>query len=385
MSGYADFLRRLNLEPVSPSRDPSTLNGWANRAGDRLANFFQNDGWNSLGDRSRQTGRVPFEDFTGYRPVNSPYDEPFRLARPLRWVPDQLDLGNARLAHQIHVVPQIARAVDPLIVPAAEAAKRRVSPPFRRPNARKISYRDRRVAERLVNQVLETAATVTPQQRFYARWWDNKLLSTGGISGFYETAAQLTPFQVAQQFLGEMLSQHDALVLTWREKRRHDLVRPGTLIRNLRRNQRFNSFISEEVGFGQVRAEDWRSLISAQPHSEFPSGSAALCTAAMEHIETYVRNKMGFVPSIKIRYAAGSLPFFLPQDTTVAFGSPLQAAANCAQSRLWAGVHFPPALPAGERIGRGIGRIVFQHMKTLGEGRVPNNCTRCLSEGILGR
>ncbi|CAN8069933.1 unnamed protein product [Agarophyton chilense] len=382
---YAQFLRELSLEPASPSLDPSTLNGWANLAGDRLADFFQKDGWNSLGDRTRQTGRVPFEDFTSYRPANNPYNQPYNLERPLRWVPSPLDLGNGRLAHQIHVVPQLSKAVNLLVVPESEAATRRVDAPFQKPNASEISQIDRRTADTLVNRVLHASANLTPQQRFYARWWDNKLLSTGGISAFYETAAQLTPFEVAQQFLGEMLSQHDALVLTWREKRRHDLVRPSILVQILRRNQRFRAFISEEVGFGNVRAEDWRPLVSAQPHSEFPSGSAAICTAAMEHIEHYVRYKLGFVPSIKIRYKVGSLPFFLAQDTTVAFGSPLQAASNCAQSRLWAGVHFPPAIPAGERIGRGVGRTVFEHIKLLGEGRVPNNCTRCASEGILGR
>ncbi|PXF44495.1 hypothetical protein BWQ96_05767 [Gracilariopsis chorda] len=385
MNGYADFLRTLGLEPVSSSRDPATLNGWANLAGDRLADFFQNDGWNSLGDRSRENSRIPFEDYTEYRPANSPYDPPFRLTRPLRWVPGQLNLGNGRLAHQIHVVPHLGLTVRPLILSDAHILARRVPAPYRQKNAPRITSRDRARVEQLVNEVLDASATLTPRQRFFARWWDNKLLSTGGISAFYETAGALDDFEVAQQFLGEMLSQHDALVIAWKEKRRHDLVRPFTLVRNLRRRQRFTAFVSEAAGFRTVRAEDWQSLISAQPHSEFPSGSAAICTAAMEHLDTYIRTKMGFVPSIKIRYPTDTLPFFVSEDTTVAFSGPLQAANNCAQSRLWAGVHFSPSLPAGQSIGRGVGKIVFEHMRLLGEGRIPANCTRCRADAaILG-
>ena len=376
---YADFLRRQGLEPVSSSTDRATLNGWANFAGNRLANYFANDGWNSLGNINRQFNRVRFEDYTGYRPANNPYAPPVRLYRPLRWQPQAIELDSpGRLVHQIHVVPHIGVRVTPLVLPREESQKRRPTPPYRRPNAAlRIRMADRKAIRAGLREVLGISARLTGMQRFLALWWDNKLVSTAGISAFYEFDNELTPFEAAQQFMGEMLAQHDALLTAWREKRRNDLARPRALLQNLRPGMRVSAFVDESVGVQSVRVEDWRPFLAEQPHSEFPSNSAALCYAAMEHIQEYHRIVKGRLNTIKIRYPAGTLPFPTREDMTVAFESPLAAADVCGESRLWGGVHFRPAVDAGKSIGKGIGKIALEHILELGMGRVPEGCERC--------
>lgn len=380
--GFAQFLRGLGLEPASNSTNRKTKNGWANFVGDRISNFFANDGWNSLGDRS--TGyRREFADYTGYRPANCATDDPRRLRRPLRWQPliQEAD-GRGRFVSQIHVAPQIAVAVKPLVLTEQQVRNRMVQAPYDRPNRfGSIGLKDLMRVQSLLRETIQIAGSVTGFQRFLARWWNNKLLSTASISAFYEDAAGLSRFQIAQQFMGEMLSQHDALLVTWREKRRHDLGRPRTIMRYVRRGQKFRVFLDEERGFGRVSVEDWRPVLDEQPHSEFPSGSAALCTAAMEHIHTYVSAKLGPgrpVPPMKFKFQVDSLPFFMSMDRTVSFRGPAQAAENCGESRLWAGVHFRPAVRAGNKIGRGIGKLVFAHIKMLERGVKPPGCRRCL-------
>lgn len=380
--GFARFLRDLGLEPVSNSTNRSTRNGWANFAGDRIARFFARDGWNSLGDRSNGF-RQQFADFTNYRPINCATDDPRNLRRPLRWQPmiQPVD-GRGRFSSQIHVVPHIGQTVRPLVLTDQEVRNRRVRSPYNRPNRKVALGRgDALIVQGFLRQTIQISNSLSAGRRFLARWWDNKLLSTASISAFYEMALGLSRFQIAQQFMGEMMSQHDALLVAWREKRRHDLARPRTFLLNLRRGQRFRAFLDERRGFGEVRTEDWRPLIMEQPHSEYPSGSAALCTAAMEHIFLYARARLNgtrVVPPIKIRFPRGSLPFFMSADRTVSFRNPAQAAVSCGRSRLWAGVHFRPAVEAGSRIGRNVGKRVFDHITLLGRGIRPQGCRYCL-------
>lgn len=378
---FAVFLRDLGLEPVSNSSDRNSKHGWANFVGDRISKYFVNDGWNSLGDRS--TGyRRQFADYTGYRPENCATDDPERLRKPLRWQPmvQEAD-GRGRFVSQIHVVPQLGTVVKPLVLSAEQVRVRRVQAPYSEPNRfGSIGFRDVRRLQPLLRETMQIAGSVNGFQRFLARWWNNKLLSTASISSFYETEAGLSRFEIAQQFMGEMLSQHDALLVAWREKRRHDVARPRTILRFLRRGQSFRSFLDEERGFGRVKVEDWRPVLDEQPHSEYPSGSAALCTAAMEHIETYVGAKLGGsrVPPLKLKFRKGELPFFMSMDRSVSFRGPGQAAQSCGESRLWAGVHFRPAVVSGNKIGRGIGKLAFAHIKMLERGVRPAGCERCL-------
>lgn len=377
MDGFRNFLLSLDLDPVTTSRDISTVAGWAFVHGNRLADFFARDGWNSLGDRSNPFPQR-FQDYTAYRPVNCPQDDPARLLRPLRWQPFMAASDSpGRFTSQVHVVPQIAE-LEPLVLSGADVAKRRASAPYRAPNARRrISAPDLRTLRRLTAQLIRVSRDLTSQQRFLAEWWNNKLFSTAAVSSFYEKAARLSRFEIAQQFMGEMLSQYDALLITWREKRRHDLARPRTLLQSVRRGQRFRAFVSEDIGVRTVRAEDWRPLIPEQPHSEFPSASAAVCRAAMEHINLYVEEKLGRkAPPIKIRFPAIGFTFSR-RAMTVSFANPLTAADSCAESRLWAGVHLQPAVDAGKKIGTGVGEIVFKHIKQLGAGIVPPGCKRC--------
>lgn len=381
MDSFRKFLLGLDLDPITTSRDISTVPGWAFVHGNRLADFFARDGWNSLGDRSSLFPQR-FQDYTAYRPANCPQDDPARLLYPLRWQPFTAAADSpGRFSSQVHVVPQIAE-LDPLVLSTADVAKRRFDAPYRAPNARRrISAPDLRILRRLTAQLIRVSQNLTSQQRFLAGWWNNKLFSTAAISSFYEKAARLSRFEIAQQFMGEMLSQYDALLITWREKRRHDLARPRTLLQNVRRGQRFRAFVSEDLGVRTVRAEDWRPFIPEQPHSEFPSASAAICRAAMEHITLYVEEKLGRkAPPVKIRFQAFIFPF-ARRAMTVSYANPLAAADSCAESRLWAGVHLQPAVDAGKEIGKGIGEIVFKHIKQLGDGIVPPGCKRCRRGG----
>lgn len=379
---YAQFLKeKHNLNPISTSRDLNTLNGWANVIGDRLANFFLNDGWNSLGTWSSISVPLSFDDYTQYRPKNNPYQCPTQVSFPLRWQPFRKAEGLGRFFHQIHVVPQVGtRHVRPLVLKEWHVRHRQTRSPYLFPQKfGTISNIDLKTMNSQIKYLLQTSSSLTSSQRFSAYWWDNKLVSTAGISAYYGKVTGMSKFEIAQQFMGEMLSQHDALLTVWREKRRHDLVRPRTMVARLRNGMYVRRTNNGQPGRSWVWSHEWRPLLSEQSHSEFPSGSSTLCKAAMDHIYHYVRWKRGRVPGIHLEYSRqnADLPYLEKNRVNVTFSGPAQAAMACAKSRLYGGVHFKPAVKAGYEIGKGIGRIVFKHVKELGEGTVPKNCWRC--------
>lgn len=377
MGVYAKFLRSQKLE-ITQSTDTSTICGFANMIGNRIAKFFASDNWNSLGDLSTRAGKRSFDDYTGYSPINNPYATSSELSHPLRWVPYSIPLdSNGRFAHQVHVTPQLGQSVSTLILSPNDVQDRRVKGPFRSPNmASQISTADQVTARRLIGDVIRASARLTAKQRFFANWWDNKLFSTAAISSLYERSGMLSRFEVAHQFMGEMLSQHDALIIAWSEKRRHDLIRPRSLVHRLRSGRKFRAWVRGE-GVKRISADHWLPLLDEQPHSEFPSGSAALCTAAFEHTAAYITKRRGAVKGVKARIPANTYPF-QKSATSISFDGPGDVARSCVESRMWAGVHFRPALTAGTKIGSGIGNKVHDFITELEEGRVPKACGHCM-------
>lgn len=234
---------------------------------------------------------------------------------------------------------------------------------------------------RLIDELFETSRTLTREQRIIANWWDSKLFSVGRFLGYYMAELDIGLFDVYRIFLGEMMAQHDAIIVAWKEKHRHDLVRPPTIIRNLRGNRKTMAFINEEKGVGQVLGREWEPVVKIQPHSEFPSASAVLCTASLEHMELALSELVG--PSGTIPPYEKMLPqIYLPhikidKPFPVRFETLKEAAESCGQSRLWAGVHFSPSVPAGTKLGKGLGDTAFKHVSDLVAGKIPDSCDRC--------
>ena len=376
MAVYEEYIRSLGLKPDPTNMDPSTMVGWANIRATRLADFMAKDGWNSMGDLSRSGNHFQFEDYTGYKPANNPYAAPNRLFKPLRWQPFLLDEGNGRFTHQVHVTPHIGVKVRPLVLTNKDVAARRTrSPYFNAQWRRAISRKDRALLNKHIAETIKISASLTTRQKFEADWWDSKLFSITAVDSFY--AEGLTRFEIAQQFLAEIMSQYDMLLVTWREKRRHDLVRPRTIIHRVLGNKSIRAYDRRSGTVKRMRARDWRNYVGNMPHSEFPSGSSSLCTAAMEAIDAFQRRKFGSVRPINMTLDAGVYPFVPEGGISANYDSPAHAAEVCAESRLWAGVHFRPAIDVGKRMGKGVGKLVFDHVIDLVEGRVPDNCWRC--------
>ena len=102
-ANWRAMLASVGLDPDNASEDLTTSVGIGNVAGARVARERERDGMNQLGDESgRQYNRRPYEDYTGYKPVNTAYE----LSDPSRWQPLLTSPGNGTFTVQHFVTPQ---------------------------------------------------------------------------------------------------------------------------------------------------------------------------------------------------------------------------------------------------------------------------------------
>eukprot|EP00803_Ostreobium_quekettii_P011420 evm.model.scf_212.2 EVM.evm.TU.scf_212.2 scf_212:10318-11844(+) len=366
-------------DPDDRSTNMSTSVGAGNAIGMRVAQFFASDGWNSLGDLTREHFRQPFEDTSGYRPANSPWELEF----PLRWQPLTQHKGNGRYAIQNHVVPFLGQ-MTPLALSAEEFQSRQAPAPYADINAKNLTDEDAATMNVLVRDLFELSANLTFEQRFEARWFEFKALSlglfiVGHVQEFNWTFDDMGI--VSRWFLGEMIAQHDAILLAWKEKVRHDAVRPETVIGTMFRGERFTAWVDPATGTTEIAAEDWEPVIPTQPHSEYPSASAAVCNASAQHADLLLRELKGEVTPVgRFTFEDGSFDDVIDMEgrsVTVEYQTYQDVSEACGLSRLWAGVHFGPSVPAGWALADGVGRAAYEHVRALVDGRKPEHCVRC--------
>lgn len=380
----ARFLQKNGLSPFNQSRDMNTEVGWANVIADRFLQFLAKDGWNSLGDETKEDYRAQFEDSTGYKPQNPSHLSPSELKKPLRWQPltGPSDM-HGRFATQVHVVPQIGIRGSPIALSKEDFESRKAPPLWKTANRRRsIGKEDMKTALSLIRGVFRRSKRLNKEKLALVHWWESKFFSLGAFVGFYQQIYKYDDVTLARLLLGEAIAQHDAVLLAWKEKLRYDSVRPTTLIRRLLKGRRVMAWRGLSKGVCEVSAEEWEPAVPIQPHSEYPSASAVICTASLEHMRAGLEDVVkvnGTIAAFETTIVPGVLPGNPVQESVkVRFRTLEEAARDCGESRLNGGVHFAPSVPVGEMLGKGIGKIAADHVTDLFEGRIPTNCERCI-------
>lgn len=197
----------------------------------------------------------------------------------------------------------------------------------------------------------------TPQQADAAIFWAYQSTQRGYI----HWAATLIDrdherYSVAQQ--ARIMAQvsaamADSAILIWAAKEHWLYWRPVDAIRSGQ--------------FGVPQDASWQSFIETPPHPEYPSGHASDCYVGAGMLAALLAPATG--PADSLTYTAQSAPVTVDRPAAVwssDMGTPpapveLQptprdfltvtaAAQECADSRIWAGAHFPSANEESRRI-----------------------------------
>ena len=189
---------------------------------------------------------------------------------------------------------------------------------------------------RMGMQFHDTIVALTPAQRSTALFWADNPVATG-TPGFHWISVvnqmvsrrQLTADQAAELYALTSIGIADAFISCWREKYRSNVVRPETWVR-------------------RVVDPRFVTVIPTPPFPEYTSGHSVQSGAAVEVIVSALGDTIPFIDSTQVDI--GQPPR--------RFGSFSAALAEVAISRVYAGVHYFPAVTEGLAQGRCIGRKV---------------------------
>ena len=352
----------------------------------------QDDGWNSLGRQiydvesdlivECMANCASYSDTTGYIPRNhqgkkkgkkkswgnskstkQKYavkgDDKFR--RPML---ETTDYGN--FLRQDHVTPHIGYTAKPKLLSE-----------FKKADKPRYDYKTE--AELVVKRLQEL---VGDDERIeMLRFFDNKIKVRGIIQSSF--VAQFSPFGLTFEdwitFLaGIDAAEHDSVLQVWREKVRFDRVRPTTVIQRWGDDE-INTYNGNPSSTDpeNIKARDFQSFIPVMPHSEYPSGSASICTAYAEYVDLYTQEFYGTELSV-LPVGPDWLNFGCNDNLTdsLEFGcgttfhvhNMTELAHMCGESHLWGGMHFTKSVEAGHEVASGIGELALEFAKDVKAG-----------------
>jgi len=335
-------------------------------AGFRVMLIHGSDGWNADGSlqySSEADGAVPctgscrkFQDTSGYAPQPNPRTYPdldvdddkyacTGLCR--RWQPLQEGNEVGSLKQQEFVVPHIGQNAVTYLRPVTTTL---ADPEY-------DIYEESLL---VIEQLRVTAGDDYRKEQ--VRIMDDKLHVRYIIRvAMREQFGLEISYQDYLLFiLGISVAEYDAVVHAWHEKKVHDYVRPTTFIKNWDADPLFTfGGDVDHPGPVEIAARDFEALIRVMPHPEFPSGSSCLCTAYMEFVDKWTKKNLG----------GRTLGDFTAFGTEYANMTELRDI--CSESRLWGGMHFRAAVPAGIEVCEGLGTLGLEFIDDIKDDSVP--------------
>lgn len=348
---WRGMILSVGLDPDDTTEDLTTPTGIGNAAGRLVREAREQDGMNQLGDAGgRVYHRQPYDDYTGYRPVNTAYT----LFNPSRWQPLMGSRGNGNFTIQQFVTPQWA-GTRPYSYDRPER--------FRVASPRASQLLNFAAYEAQADEVLTIQAALTDEQKMVAELFDNKIASLGFAALFITQSRGFSLDEFVHYDFLTNAAAFDGGIATWKEKYRFDAVRPTSAIRFLYRNRQVSGWGGPGRGtVTDLPGAQWRSYLNTGNHPEYPSGSSCFCAAHAQASRRYLgSDDFGWsVPA-----PAGSSviePGVTPaHDLTLGPWNTFTAFEQaCNRSRVDGGVHFTAATVEAQQMCRPIGDLAFE-------------------------
>lgn len=310
-----------------------------------------------------------YADTTGYSPVNTPSN----LIDETRWQPLTENDMMGFVYTQEHVTPQIGRCKE--ATPGAGVtnemlARQAPDPEYDLDAEMELTFQ--RVGELSRNSTKQALVKIM----------DNKLLLAVGLFGTMGRIHRWSLENLCLFFYSFIRTERDAVVVTWKEKTRWDKIRPTSYAQHVVEEKEVTWYDGTTIS-----TKVWQPFIRVMPHAEYPSGSAAICTAVAEFTKEWMKDKDLWPPASEGKTelastwtapagSAGSLGSygqdgmpFPKEDITVTLENMDQWARVCGESRLWGGMHFTASVKAAEDLVEGFGRASYELVKHIVNGQ----------------
>jgi hypothetical protein len=357
-SEFRDMIVSAGLDPDDRSESTTTPAGIGTLAAKKVLEARKDDGSNRDGDEGgRKYNRQPYADYTGYKPVNTPYE----LRDPSRWQP-RLIGSNGIFRAQQFVTPQYGR-VKPISYDSPSEFT--LSPPVN------SDYHNRAAYKRQADEILDASAHLTDRQKMTAEFFNDKIFALGRTAGTAAFQQGDYDIEKAVEYVATVdIAIFDVAIASWYFKRKYDTVRPFSAIRHLYGDKKVTAWGGPGKGtVNDITGNEWRSYLNTADHPEYPSTSSAYCLAYTQAARRFLGTDKLLV---SVSFAKGSStvePGVTPAtDVTLRWDNLTDLANDCRMSRVWGGVHFRSAVENADQFAPKVGDLVynFVHRKLNG-------------------
>jgi hypothetical protein len=357
-------MARLGYDPTDTSGDLSTPQGVGNVAAAAVIQFRRTDGSNQLGNLN---GGAPYSDYTGYIPVNSP----FQIIDPTRWQPLAVPNGSGGFNIQKFLVPHWGNV-------KGFALTRYNQFPIAPPAPRTSFEYWRQTAE-----VLAYNATLNDRTKSIAEWWADGPGSETPPGTWMLFAKQVsdrkghTLSQDIKMHFALTNAMFDAGVAVWGYKRQFDNSRPITLINFEFNNRTILGWAGPNQGTKAILGQNWRPYQAINfvtpPFAEHISGHSTFSSSGAEVLKLFTGSDS--FPNSAVVAAGSSVvePGVVPaQPITLSWPTFSAAADEAGISRLYGGIHFRLGDQEGRKLGRKVGAQAFALSVAYANGTAGN-------------
>ena len=351
----------FGLDPDDESLDPATPAGIGNIAGRAIVEARVHDGMNQLGDEGRTYNGRPYDDYTGYQPVNTAYD----LVDPSRWQPalgpHRRRVGGGPGDKGIFTVQRFATPQLRL----AKAHTFQDPAQFKLASPDHLDHTNPDVYKRSVDEVLEASAELTDEQKVKAEFFDNKLMGVTLSPCAAAKAHDLDLDGWAHLFMTVSVAQFDGLIAAWHQKHAYDAVRPFSAVKHVYGSRPVTAWGGPGKGtVDDIPADEWSGYLPVGDHPDYPSGTTTLCAAEAQAVRRFLGDD---TLDWTCRVAAGSTltePGLVPaKDLELHWDTWTDFVNDCARSRVWAGVHFKETVERSVEWGAQFGDLAYEFVQ----------------------
>jgi hypothetical protein len=342
------------VDPSNLSTDTTTPAGIGNLAAAAVIAYRHNDGANQLGNLpvGNPTG-VPYADYTGYVPVNSPTS----IVNPNAWQPLLVPAAGGGFTTQKYSTPFFG-----LVQPFGDLPTFTGNGPNLYPGLGYTFDAD---------TVLFYSATLNDTTKTIAEYWADfpgSQLPAGHWSRIGEFISRRDHHGTdadAKMFFAETNAVMDAGIASWAVKRQYNNVRPITSIHYLYTGKKVYAWAGPGLGNQWIDGGTW---LPYQPSNvitpAFPgyiSGHSTFSAAAATVLANFTGSD---ALGLSVSYPPGSSvvePGITPQNTvTLYFPTLSYAAKQAGLSRRYGGIHTIEDDLNGRATGRAVGWADWQ-------------------------
>lgn len=360
---WKEYMKGFGFDPMNMSLDLTTPAGLGNLVAQKIIEARKTDGSNQYGEL---TDGMPYRDYSGYFPVNSP-DENIDINR---WQPKYFSDGKGGKFAPSCLTPYWQR-VKPLLLDSSNQF--RPGPP--------PAYGSEQLREE-VQEVVDLQANITNEQKALVEFMRDgpKSVQQAGHWLIFSQEVSIRDQHtldedVKMYFLIESVAM-DAFIANWDSKMYYDFARPYALVHEQFKGKTISGWAGEEKGWKkEMRGEEWRpyspSVFLCPPFPSYASGHSTISGGCAEALKLF-KGSDEFGSSVKLVPGIMTEPNNIGDTVTLNFPTFTEAAEMAGISRVLGGYHIQADNISGLELGREVARYNFMKYKELLGETTPN-------------